>query len=337
MSFIISLPVAFLLTWAARYLGLATGMVDRPAAAPPPGGRALKIHARPVPVLGGVAVLAAVVATLFAVQGRVPVLVTGGVALAALVGLADDVRPLGASSRMLALALAGVLLVAGGVRLVPLGWFRATGVIVLVLLLTNAVNLIDGQDGLAGGLAALAGLGLATLSFTHGGDGVAALAFVGALLGFLAWNLPPARVFLGNSGAYGLGTLLAVLAAHASDEHRWPGLFGAGLCLGVFAFELCFTVGRRLAARERLATGDRRHSYDLLATASGSRTRTTLLLWCLGAVASTAGVLLGQLPAAVDAWLVGAAMALGTVAGVLLWQLALAQERAALPAEDQTQ
>jgi UDP-N-acetylmuramyl pentapeptide phosphotransferase/UDP-N-acetylglucosamine-1-phosphate transferase len=110
MSLIIAFPVAFLLTWAARYLGFATGMVDRPAATPSPSALALKIHARPIPILGGVAVMATVVASLFAVHARMPVLVTAGVAVATLVGLADDIRPLPASSRMLALAGAGVLL-----------------------------------------------------------------------------------------------------------------------------------------------------------------------------------------------------------------------------------
>ena len=88
-------------------------------------------------------------------------------------------------------------------------------------------------------------------------------------------------MFLGNGGAYGLGALLTVLAAQATNGHGWHGLLAAALCLGVFAFELTFTVVRRLLGSQRLATGDRRHSYDLLGRSRGNRDRSTLALWTL--------------------------------------------------------
>ena len=93
-------------------------------------------------------------------------------------------------------------------------------------------------------------------------------------------------MFLGNGGAYGLGALLTVLAAQATNGHGWHGLLAAALCLGVFAFELTFTVVRRLLGSQRLATGDRRHSYDLLGRSRGNRDRSTLALWTLAAVSA---------------------------------------------------
>ena len=146
--------------------------------------------------------------------------------------------------------------IAVGLPLDPLGLPARVGVVVLLLLMANAVNLIDGQDGLAGGLGAIASVGLAAVIAANGADPVLALVVAGALVGFLAWNLPPARVFLGNGGAYGLGALLTVLAAQATNGHGWHGLLAAA-SPGVFAFELTFTVVRRLLGSQRLATGDR--------------------------------------------------------------------------------
>ena len=204
-----------------------------------------------------------------------------------------------------------------------LGLSARVGVVVLLLLLTNAVNLIDGQDGLAGGLGAIASVGLAAVIAANGNP-VLALVVAGALVGFLAWNLPPARVFLGNGGAYGLGALLTVLAAQATLSHGWHGLLAAARCLGVFAFDLTFTVVRRLLGSQRLATGDRRHSYDLLGRSRGNRDRSTLALWTLGAVSAGAGYASDQVSLAAAGTMLGVAFVIGTAAGGRLWRDAVA-------------
>jgi UDP-N-acetylmuramyl pentapeptide phosphotransferase/UDP-N-acetylglucosamine-1-phosphate transferase len=165
------------------------------------------------------------------------------------------------------------------------------------------------------------------------GNPVLALAIAGALVGFLAWNLPPARVFLGNGGAYGLGALLTVLAAQATAGHGWHGLLAAALCLGVFAFELTFTVFRRLRSAQRLATGDRRHSYDLLGHSRGNRDRSTLALWTLAAVSAGAGYASDQVSLAAAGAMLGVAAVLGTAAGGRLWRDAAARAETQQPTE----
>jgi UDP-GlcNAc:undecaprenyl-phosphate/decaprenyl-phosphate GlcNAc-1-phosphate transferase len=337
MPFFIAIALGLVLTWAARRLGLATGLVDRPAAddGGPAGEDRLKIHAVPIPVLGGLGVMAATLVTLLVVGYELPALVVAGVVVATGIGLVDDARPLPASVRILALALAGTLL-AAGLPLDPLGslsragpallLLARAGVVVLLLLLANAVNLIDGQDGLAGGLGAIASAGLAAVIAANGHSDAPVLAVVlaGALVGFLAWNLPPARVFLGNGGAYGLGSLLTALAAQATVLHGYHGLLAAGLCLGVFAFELSFTVVRRLVSSQRLATGDRRHSYDLLGRSRGNRDRSTLALWTLGAVSAGAGYAADQVSLAAAGTTIAVAFVMGTAAGNRLWRQATA-------------
>ncbi|HEV8373636.1 MAG TPA: hypothetical protein VGR68_10570, partial [Actinomycetota bacterium] len=96
----------------------------------------------------------------------------------------------------------------------------------------------------------------------------------------------------------------------------------AGLCLGVFAFELTFTVVRRLAGSHGLATGDRRHSYDLLGRSRGNRDRSTLVLWTLAAVSAGAGYAADQVSLAAAGTMIAVAFVIGTAAGGRLWQAA---------------
>jgi UDP-GlcNAc:undecaprenyl-phosphate GlcNAc-1-phosphate transferase len=331
MSFIIAIGFALVLTGVARRVALATGLVDRPATEgsgePQEGGPGwvpLKVHSTPVPVLGGAGVMVSVLLTTLLILHRLPLGITAAIALAVITGLVDDARPLPASIRLVALTGSGLLLVAGGVHLEPLGAASPAGVVVLVLLLSNAVNLIDGQDGLASGLGAIACAGLAAVGAAGGQSlPLAAIALAGSLVGFLAWNLSPARIFLGNSGAYGLGVLLALLAARLTFD-GWHGLIAAGLCLGVFAFELIFTVVRRLVASEGLATGDRKHSYDLIARGTGSRDRATLLMWTLGAAAAGSGFVADQVSLTAAFAMAGGACAVGMAAGSRLWREAMA-------------
>ena len=318
MSFIIAIGLALVLTGVARRIALATGLVDHPAPGP------LKVHSVAVPVLGGVGVMASVLLTTLLIMHRLPLAITAAVAVAVVTGLVDDARPLRPWVRMVALSGSGLLLVAGGLRLQPLGPLGAAGVVVLVLLLANAVNLIDGQDGLAGGLGAIASAGMAAVIVTAGkGPPLAAVALAGALVGFLGWNLSPMRIFLGNSGAYGLGVMLALLAAKLTYD-GWHGLIAAGLCLGVFAFELTFTVVRRLAAAQGLATGDRNHTYDLIARGTGSRDRATLLMWMLGATAAGSGFVADQVSLTAAFLMAGGAIAVGTAVASRLWREAMA-------------
>ncbi|HET6748189.1 MAG TPA: MraY family glycosyltransferase [Actinomycetes bacterium] len=335
MPFFVAIAFALVLTWAARWLGLATGLVDRPPAAEPGGSDQLKIHTTPIPVLGGLGVVAAVLGACLVTGTELPWLVVAGVVMATAVGLVDDVRPQPASVRLVALTVAAVPIAVGLPfdRLDQLALPARVGVVVLLLLMANAVNLIDGQDGLAGGLGAIASVGLAAVIAANGADPTLALVVAGALVGFLAWNLPPARVFLGNGGAYGLGALLTVLAAQATNGHGWHGLLAAALCLGVFAFELTFTVVRRLLGSQRLATGDRRHSYDLLGRSRGNRDRSTLALWTLAAVSAGAGYASDQVSLAAAGTMIGVAFVIGTAAGGRLWRDAVAVSEPQRPTE----
>ena len=184
---------------------------------------------------------------------------------------------------------------------------------------TNAVNLIDGQDGLAGGVGAIGALGLAALvADASSPDAALGLALAGALAGFLAWNLPPARIFLGNGGAYAVGAILAVLAAMVVDADGPRGIVPALLCLGVFLFDLGFTVARRIGSGA-LASGDRLHSYDLLSVELGSRSKATLAFCGAEALAVGLALIADAMPPAAALVAAVAAASAAALWGRRLW------------------
>ncbi|MBM3675056.1 MAG: undecaprenyl/decaprenyl-phosphate alpha-N-acetylglucosaminyl 1-phosphate transferase [Actinobacteria bacterium] len=260
VAFSVALVATPLVMRAAAHLGV----VDRPGP--------LKTHRTPVAYLGGVAVFLGLVAGPL-IAGRPLVLVPLALALA--LGAADDTRPLPARARLAAeLALAAVA--AACVPGPALARIATAGLLVVLL---NAVNLLDGQDGLAAGFGVFAALGFATL----GGDSTpVALALAGALGGFLIFNRPPARIYLGDGGAYLLGSTLALLPVlHGSGTDALSVWFATPLLVALAFTDTAIAILRRLRAHVPLFEGDRSHVYDQLVDRGWSVPASTL--WCVGA------------------------------------------------------
>jgi UDP-GlcNAc:undecaprenyl-phosphate GlcNAc-1-phosphate transferase len=292
MPYAIAFLLGCLLMPLGRRAGHAVGAVDRPEA-----DSALKIHREPISLLGGTAVTLAALASIVVVGRGSPALVAAtGVAL--VTGLVDDVRLLSPRTRLVLIAVAGI--VAAGALADPESFLlRVALTLPLALACTNAVNLVDGQDLLAGSLAALGTLGMAGAAALLSTDDplvAIGLGLSGALTAFLIWNRPPARVYLGSAGAYGVGLLLSLQAAALIAGEGWTGLVVATCCLAVPAFEVVSTIARRAAARTPLAAGDRGHTYDLLTMATGSRTRSTLVLIAIQAVLAALALVVAARP-----------------------------------------
>lgn len=226
------------------------GVVDRPGA--------LKPQSVPVPYLGGVAVFAGLV--IGAAVGRPLVIVPLAAALG--LGVADDRFDLPAQARLLSQLAIGAMVVAICPVHLP-GVLAAVTILALVVLVINGVNLIDGLDMLAAGVAAVAGVAFAVILHSPGRQ--LAVALTGALLGFLLYNRPPARVYLGDGGSYLLGTLLSVLLVETWRPGRSTHLGVAALALvAVPVAEVAFAIVRRARSHRSLVAGDRGHPYDRL-------------------------------------------------------------------------
>jgi len=252
-----ALGVAFALGFVVRAVGPRVGALDHPDAE-------LKPHGRPVSYLGGLAVAGGLAAGLGArgwpLTAGVDVALFGAVGL----GLADDALRVPPAVRLAVQVVLGVVLVWSGWGTGAPGPALAVPYLVFYVAALNAVNMVDGMDGLAGSLGVVAAAGIAAVALTepHHHPAVVAVCLAGAVAGFLFHNLPPARLFLGDNGAYLLGAGLAVAAFQAG--HDVPTLAGATGCLGVFLLDLVLSILRRATGRVPMHRGDRSHLYDQL-------------------------------------------------------------------------
>jgi UDP-GlcNAc:undecaprenyl-phosphate GlcNAc-1-phosphate transferase len=243
------------LAWCALaiWLGPRIGYVDRP------DDPTLKAHDRPAVPLGGVGVFLGVhLAALATGELDLGLLLASSVVL--VLGLVDDRRGIEPGTRLLveiAAALILVLDLAGdpGLLFLLLGG-------ALVVFAINSVNLFDGLDGLVGSVALVTAVGLAVVAQGRGADSLPALTLAAALAGFLVLNWHPARVFLGDAGAYFVGLYLADLILEVSDGP--VELILTSGFLGVFAIDMLVTLLRRRLNDRPLFIGDRSHIYDQL-------------------------------------------------------------------------
>lgn len=225
----------------------------------------LKSQETPVPYLGGVAVFAGV--TIGVCVGRPVALVPLAVALA--VGVSDDRFDLPAPARLAAqLGVGAVIAIVQPVHL-P-GWIGIPLVLAVTVVLINGFNFLDGLDMLAAGVGAAAGAGFA---FVLSGPGrLVAASLAGALVAFLLYNRPPARIYLGDGGSYLIGASMTLLLTYAWGVGitTATGVLALALVVVPVAEVACAVVRRRQGGRSMLA-GDRAHPYDLLVTRGWSR------------------------------------------------------------------
>lgn len=302
VALISGLVVVLVATPLAGWAAARTGVVDRPGP--------LKVHDRSVPYLGGLAVLAGLAVPL--AIDRPSLLLPLG--LATLLGLADDIGNLPATLRLtcelaVGIAVAVVVPVRG-----PVGALVA---VISVVALVNAVNLLDGLDGLASGVGAASAAGFG-LALGAGGPRTLALALAGGLVGFLAWNRPPARIYLGDAGSYLVGTALAVLVTGAFGPGRSLALAaGAVLFVAVPVADTTVAIVRRRRARRPLLRGDRGHLYDQLV--DRGRSPLSAAVACISAQVVFVAVGLGihQLAPAVAVTI--AVVLVVSVGGAVLW------------------
>jgi UDP-GlcNAc:undecaprenyl-phosphate/decaprenyl-phosphate GlcNAc-1-phosphate transferase len=211
LIFLTALTFSVLGTPLARRLALHAGVVDTP--------NARKIHAVPVPLLGGAAIYAAFMITLIVLGDRSYIRELVGILLGAtlvsLFGLVDDHWGMHAYLKLGGQLLAGVVLILGGtqVQLFQQQWLNWLVTLAWVVGITNAFNLLDNMDGLSSGIATVAAVFLLVLAVSSGQYlvGSMAAALIGACIGFLRYNFNPATIFMGDVGSLFLGFLLAAL------------------------------------------------------------------------------------------------------------------------------
>jgi UDP-GlcNAc:undecaprenyl-phosphate GlcNAc-1-phosphate transferase len=287
-AFLVAAVIAFAATPPAARLARRLGVVHYP--------RERDLHERPVPGLGGLAILAAAVvaALLFLPGGRETRGIVGGAIAIALVGAVDDIKdgglhPLVKFAGQLA---AAAIPVWSDVRVenvtlpfvdpLDLGNWGYPLTLLGIVAVMNVVNFTDGADGLAAGVCTIAAgtFAIIALSLDRVDAGILAALTAGAAIGFLWHNFHPASIFMGDAGALLLGLLLACVAIQGVlKTAAVVALFFPLLILAVPALDATFVVAKRIKYRRPVYSADRWHFHHRFANIGFSQRRTVLYLY----------------------------------------------------------
>lgn len=268
------------------------------------------LHHAPVPRTGGLAILAGLTAALLfmAWRNQLPaglIRPLSGAALVALISFCDDRAGVGVAPRFAVHGLAAIIAVSGGLALESLAlsiwaWHWPTGAgmffsALFMIWMTNLYNFMDGMDGFAGGMGLIGFCFLGLFGWLAGDAGYGLVCCSAALscAGFLVFNFPPARIFMGDTGASTLGFLAAVLILFADIQGLFPFWAGA-LVFSPFIVDATVTLLRRLLAGERIWQAHRSHYYQRLVQLGWGHRKTVLAEYVLMLIAGCSALVLLQ-------------------------------------------
>ena len=251
VKIVVAFVMAYLSGFLFKWLSFKVGLVD----APDPSR---KVHSNAMPLLGGACIFVGVLCGLSFCVGLSPriVILLAGCTVVFILNVIDDAKGLSAKLRLfieIAVALAIIILADAKISFLPSGFWGDAGEVFITLIwfvgLTNALNCMDGLDGLAGGIVIIASLFFGgILLYTQQVElGVVAFVLVGATCGFMLHNFPKAKMFLGDSGSTFLGFMLAGFGVMGNwAGHDVVRLAAPILILGVPIFDMMFTTVMRI-------------------------------------------------------------------------------------------
>ncbi len=316
-----ALVLAFGVTPLAQRTARRIGMVDQPSAR--------KQHTVPTPLLGGAAIYLAVIVALILLGDRFYVnQVIGiflGATLVSFMGLWDDRRGLTPWVKLLVQVVAAGILALTDVRISLFPWpaLNIAATLLWVVGITNAMNLLDNMDGLSGGIAAIAALFFllfAAMSRQYL-VGALAAALVGACVGFLFYNVNPARIFMGDTGSLFLGFTLAAVGIKLRfpDNSAFVTWMVPVFVLAVPIFDTTLVIISRLRrGLNPLTTPGKDHLSHRLARLTGSPREAVLICYLIGFIAGVLATFITQ-ASIIEGYAVGAAALLAGIYGI--WRL----------------
>jgi UDP-GlcNAc:undecaprenyl-phosphate GlcNAc-1-phosphate transferase len=303
-----------------RKMALALGFVDTPSKR--------KLHATPMPLMGGVAIfggLILVLAIYFGTRGNLRILgLLASVALIAVIGLIDDRNPMSSRLKFAAQSGAFVLAIALGTRVaLPIfpQWVNYVVTFVWFAIITNAVNFLDNMDGLCAGVVAVASAFIVLMADVSGQFFIAPLAAatLGACLGFLRYNFKPARIFMGDAGSLLLGFMLAVMTLQLrfptnSNFVTWMVPI---FLMGVPLFDLALiTVARLRRGVNPFTTAGKDHTSHRLVRIGFSQREAVLIIYLLGGSFGMIALFITQADV-MDGYLIGSIVAVASALAIL--------------------
>ena len=320
------------LTPLMRKIAIATKVVDQPNASH-------KSHKKPVPYLGGVAIIIGIISISYSTSlisnftsttFWLATSVLGPALALGLIGLWDDVKDLPPLPRFIAQSIAGIftasiLIITNNVAN-PTGsnFFDAAITIFWVVGICNSINFFDNLDGGAAGTVAISSAALAYLAVTGDQYAIAALAVVttGATLGFLVWNKSPAKIYMGDAGALFLGVLLATLTIRIepNTKTQMGSYLTPVFLLAVPILDTTVAVISRLRRHVSPFQGGQDHLSHRLIRAGLSRKQAALSLWMLSALYGAVAIFISRVDLIVEKFLIASGISLWVFLFILFFR-----------------
>lgn len=293
MAFTIALAVAYIVTPQVKHLAIKAGALDAPDAR--------KVHTKPIPRMGGLAIYAGFVLAVLAsvhVNREIMGLLAGGTFIL-IIGIIDDIMQLSAKVKLLGQIAAAAILIFFDIRIEwltnPFGdmiyveYLSIPLTILWVVGLTNTVNLIDGLDGLAAGVSTIASITILLVALQQNFWSVAILsaALAGSALGFLQHNFNPAKIFMGDTGSMFLGYMLAAVSVTGTVKSAATiALIVPIVALGLPIMDTAFAIIRRYMSGKPIFKPDKGHLHHRLLEMGLTQRQAVLLMYaisgCLG-------------------------------------------------------
>ena len=328
----VAAAAAFLATPLVKTLAYKVGAIDVPK-------DDRRMHKVPIPRLGGLGIFLAFLLSVL-LFARIDQQMRGillGATLIVVLGVLDDIMALSALPKLIIQIIAAYIAVKHGcviqflsnpnvfseVTYLNLGWLSVPVTIIWIVAITNAVNFIDGLDGLAVGVSAISTACLIVISLLVAETNIAVIlcALFGACLGFLPYNMNPAKIFMGDTGATFLGYILATLSVTGLFKMYAIISFAVPfLVLGVPIFDICFAFLRRIAKGQNPMKADRGHVHHRLIDMGFSQKQSVAIAYMLTAILGLAAVLLttsGELKALI---LIGAVFVVGGIGFTVIFR-----------------
>ena len=305
LAFVIAAAVTAVLTPLCIKIAPKIGAMDVPR-------DSRRMHTRPIPRFGGVAILAGVMVGFIMIWpfGEQYRGIFIGAVMVFILGIIDDLTDLPPKVKFLGQIAAAVVLwffslqIRGMANFLPFGpmyisfpaWLSIIVTVFWVVAITNAVNLIDGLDGLAAGIACIACLSVAySANYTHRySTCILILSVAGAAFGFLLFNFHPAKIFMGDAGSMLFGFLLASVSLVGDMPNKSVTLFSTLLpimILGLPIFDEIFAIVRRAVSHKPIMQADRGHIHHRMMAQGYGQRRTVFALYIISALFGIAGIL----------------------------------------------
>lgn len=321
----VSALIAFCATPIVKGLAIKVGAVDVPK-----DNR--RMHKKPIPRMGGLAIAIAFLlsAILFSDLDQQMRGILIGSVLIVILGVMDDIMTLRAWFKFLVQIIAAAIVVYSGctiryfsnpnffssVSVIDLGRWSIPITIIWIVAITNAINFIDGLDGLAVGVSAISATTLLVIALMVSEANVAIImaALLGGCLGFLPYNFNPAKIFMGDTGSNFLGFILATMSIKGMFKlYAIISFVVPFLILGIPIFDICFSIFRRLAKGQNPMKADRGHIHHRLIDMGFSQKQAVSITYMLTALLGLTAVLLTNSGEARALILIGSIFVIGAI------------------------